>query len=166
MSAVMRRAASLIVGLAMTFTPGVVLACAALLCAPSGHHAAAAPDAPRAPQTAAGHEHHHQAAAEPVVSARGHARGGHATVSAADDTPVFLISTPRVESVSRDCCASSARWSEPAIVSQRIDILSHIDALVVLPARESERDVAVTASGPPPHRLPRYRSTSTRVLRI
>jgi len=166
MSPATRRAASLIVGLAMTFTPGVVLACAALLCAPSGHHVAVASERTPDPQAAVGHEHHHLAAGATAVAPRPHEHGSHATVRAGADTPAFPV-TPRVDVVPHSCCASNgAQWAEPALVSTRIDLVSHVDALLVMSVRESERGVASAASGPPPYLLPLHPSISTRVLRI
>jgi hypothetical protein len=163
MSAATRRVASLIAGLALTFTPGVVLACAVLLCAPSGHHAATSPGPAR--PAAAGHEHHHPVVTEGADPATGH-HHDHARAMSGADTTAALAGAPRIQGVPRDCCASVELGAEPAIVSPRVGLVSQIDALVVTSAPAAEGDAPSVVAPDPARQIPPPPHTSPRVLRI
>jgi hypothetical protein len=151
-------------GVALTLTPAVVGACAALLCAPaaSGTVAAAGPD----------HDGHHPAPASGRSDAHAHhaSMQGSAGASATQSGAVHTGAAPlQLRGVAEhDCCAGAGAPAIAAVPgTNRLDDIAAYDAAV----RAASIGVGVGSpllqpSPPIPSKAPSSPASSPRVLRI
>jgi hypothetical protein len=127
------RALALSLSVALTFTPAVVGACAALLCAPAADGAAVVADQ--------GHAGHHGAPAAAGVpdehAHHGSMHGaGHAEIAGVESVRTPAVS-PRLQVRSwpgHDCCADAGSLAVAAVpAANRLDIAAQADAVVRAP---------------------------------